>query len=325
MKLANSYTSFRRFRLEVLQLYQQGAYGQALRRIERSIQDFPDYESQILNWQIDLLALSQDIEAALRVFKQAIDKGYWYPVETLDNDEDLAALKGHPEFDRLAAICGERHSQAVLTARAKLERFEPLPGTPAPFPLLIAFHGRNANAGSSASYWQSLADKGWLVALPQSSQIIGQNSYCWDDRELGILEAQGHFEALIESYPVDRERVILGGFSQGAGMAIWMTIRRLLPATGFIAVSPFIAGHGLIADQATESPGRELRGYLLTGDQDQYQELFAEIERLLQASRVKYQRERLADLGHDYPVDFDARLTRALKFILGREPETDSE
>jgi len=322
--MENSYTAFRQFRLEVIRLYQQGAYSQALQRIERSIQEFPDYESQILNWQIDLLALSQDIEAAIHVFQQAIEKGYWYPVETLDNDEDLAALKGHPEFDRLAAICNERHSQAVLTAQAERFLLKPHPGAPSPYPLLMAFHGRNASAQTSASYWQSLADKGWLVALPQSSQIIGQGSFCWDNRERGILEAQGHFEALLDSYPIDRERVILGGFSQGGGLAIWISIRRLLPATGFIAVSPFIAGIGQVRAQTPEYPAGELRGYLLTGDQDQYQELFAEIELLLQANNVKYGRERRADLGHDFPVDFDTSLETALRFILDVEPETHS-
>ncbi len=62
---------------------------------------------------------------------------------------------------------------------------------------------------------------------------------------------------------------------------------------------------------------RRLRGYLLTGDLDEHQEMFAQIEQLLQAQQVSYRRERRPDLDHDFPADFEQSLDKALQFIIG--------
>jgi hypothetical protein len=60
---------------------------------------------------------------------------------------------------------------------------------------------------------------------------------------------------------------------------------------------------------------KRLHGYLLTGDLDQQQDMFAQIERLLHACQVSYQRETRPDLDHDFPSDFDQSLDKAMQFI----------
>ena len=94
-------------------------------------------------------------------------------------------------------------------------------------------------------------------------------------------------------------------------------MNKLLPATGFIAVAPYLRGVEDLIEPPQAIAASRLRGYLLTGDLDQHQEMFAQIEQLLHAQQVSYQREKRPDLDHDYPDDFDQSLDRALQFILG--------
>ncbi len=312
-----SYSQYRLFRSEVHRLYQTGDYSAALDQLNRSAQAYPDQAPLINYIRICLLALSAPVPAALSALQQALDQGYWYLPATLQADPDLASLQGNPEFEHLAAICAERFAQAAKTARPERIVLTPPADTPAPYPVLLAFHGRNAAAASSRPYWESLAERGWLVALLQSSQVSGVGSFTWDDRQRSIGETRQHFDELSSSYPVQWHRLVLAGFSQGAGLAIWLALHKLLPAMGFIAVAPFLHGVEDLIELPEATPANRLRGYLLTGDLDQHQEMFAQIERLLQARQVSYQREKRPDLDHDYPADFDQSLDKALQFIFG--------
>jgi predicted esterase len=312
-----SYSQYRQFRSEVDRLYQSGEYSAALDRLNQSAQAYPDQTPQISYMRICLLALTTPAPAALSALQHALEQGYWYLPAALYGDPDLASLQGDPEFERLVAVCAVRFAQAAETARPQRIVLTPPTGTPAPYPVLLAFHGRGADLASSRPYWECLAERGWLVALLQSSQVVGVGTYVWDDRQRSIAEAQQHFDELIVSYPLNLQRLVLGGFSQGAGLAIWLALNKHLPATGFIAVSPVLRGVEGLVEPPQPTTGSRLRGYLLTGDVDQHQEMFTQIERLLQTAQVSFQHETLPDLDHDFPTDFDRSLDKALQFIFG--------
>ncbi len=316
-----SYNQYRQFRSEVHRLYTSGDYSAALNRLDQSAQAFPDQAPQINYMLICLLALTAPAPVALSAFQHALDQGYWYPPATLHADPDLASLQGRPEFERMVATCAGRFDQAAKTARPERIVLTPPPGTSEPYPVLLAFHGRNAAAASSQPYWESLAERGWLVALLQSSQVVGVGSYAWDDRQQSIEEARGHFDELSGSYPIHLQRLVLAGFSQGAGLAIWLALHKLLPATGFIAVAPYLHGVEDLIEQPQAIPANRLRGYLITGDLDQHQEMFAQIEKLLQARQVSYLREKHPHLDHDFPAGFNQCLENALRFIFGEMKE----
>jgi predicted esterase len=312
-----SYSQYRQFRSEVDSLYQSGQYSSALERLDQSAQSFPDQSPMITYIRICLLALTASPSAALSAFQQALDRGFWYPPAHLHGDPDLASLQGDPEFERLVNVCAGRHAQAAKSAHPERIVLTPAPGTPAPYPLLLIFHGRNADAASSQSFWESLTERGWLVALLQSSQVVGIDSYAWDDRRRSIEEARQHFAEMSSSYPVHWQRLVLGGFSQGAGLAIWLALQQLLPAAGVIAVAPYLHNVENLAAQPPAPSANRLRAYLLTGDLDQHQEKFAQIEQLLNARQISYRREKRPGLDHDFPADFDQDLDQALQFILG--------
>ena len=315
--MENSYISFRRFRSEVIKKYQSKDYAAALNLIDLEAGSFPEEQAQIAFWQVFLLALSEKTGMALATLRQAIDAGYWYSPQSLQEDTDLASLQDNPEFKRLAVICAERfHEASQKTSPEWLLAF-PANDAPKPYPLLVTLHGRSTNAAKTLPFWQSVCARGWTVAALQSSQVIGMNSYCWDDQERAIREVKASLAELLHSYPLDQDRVLLGGFSQGGGLAIWLALQRLILCRGFIAVAPFLPEAETMTGNATQRTVSSLQGFLVTGELDSYQQMFDQIEKRLLALQIACQRERYPELGHEYPPEFDRSLEKALDFIFG--------
>ena len=50
--------------------------------------------------------------------------------------------------------------------------------------------------------------------------------FVWDNREQSEAELLTHYARLVEEYPVDLARVILGGFSMGAETALYLALKR---------------------------------------------------------------------------------------------------
>lgn len=308
-------TTFSQFQADFFQLYNAGKFEDALLLIRLLGGLFPERANFIYNWRICLAALLGQQEQAIRLLNEALDLGLWWSQEILRDDGDLAILQGNPEFERLAAICKEREAEARRSARPEMLLY--LPDLPAqsPYPLMLAFHGRNGNARETIEYWKALSAKGWLVAAPQSSQIQGLNAYCWDDLVLARREIQDLVINLETQHPIDSQRVILGGFSQGGGMAVRLALESTFSARGFIAVSPYLQGIEEVPYPSGNNAQPVMRGYLVTGSLDTNQDMFARFERLLQDRTVSYLRDDHPDVAHDYPLDFEHSLEAALNFI----------
>lgn len=98
-----------------------------------------------------------------------------------------------------------------------------LPASHDLLPLLIVLHGNNSTNELEKSYWASAADAGWLVACIQSSQVMNPNRYMWTNLDIAISEIKTYFAQIMESYLIDTERIVVGGFSRGAfaGWSVW--------------------------------------------------------------------------------------------------------
>src|SRR5512136_317591 len=101
---------------QAYELYQQGEYDQALDLTTREATRFPDQAQQVYYWRICLASKADKPSLATQLLRQAVEAGYWYPEAQLRTDQDLAPLQGRPAFERMAAICRERHAEAQARA-----------------------------------------------------------------------------------------------------------------------------------------------------------------------------------------------------------------
>ena len=184
LRLKEMHRTFADLQAEVFRLYAAREYAKALEVVRLESPRFPDRAGETSYWYIDLTAVLGRTEEAIRALKLAVDTGHWWTPDALHNDPDLKTLQGLPDFERVVAVCRERHAAAEASIRPVLLVLEPRSRDP--HPLLIALHGGGENATEFSVHWQAAVDDGWLVAVPESSQLRSPNAHAWYDRQRAI-------------------------------------------------------------------------------------------------------------------------------------------
>ncbi len=281
---------------------------------------FPEYASLIHSWRFCAAALLDDANLALEILQQGLDAGYFWPKDFLTTDEDLKSLWELPEFKRIVEIADARYQKAKGTTEAvSLALPEPEKGSP-PYPLLLPLHGNNGNAKESVQYWERAADEGWMTVLLQSSQIFfDAESFVWNDLELAGGEIKEQIAGLVNQFPVDGERVVMGGFSKGAELALWFALMEIVPVRGFIAVNP---GGSYIQDielwqpilEKCERLG-EMRGVFLAGEFDPNVAQIRELHAMLVSEGMDCKLVIAPGIDHEFPENFGEVLGEALEFL----------
>jgi len=176
----------------------------------------------------------------------------------------------------------------------------------APMPLVVALHGGHGHGRDFLWTWlREARSRGVLLLSPTSCErtwsIMGG-----PDLDAGALCAM--VASVTARYPVDRERVLLTGMSDGATYALLCGLGEHMPFTHVAAacgvLHPFLLGHGGI-DRAR---GRPI--YLVHGALDWMFPLhtarMAREALLAVGARLVYR--EIEDLSHTYPRDENPRI-----------------
>jgi predicted esterase len=310
-------------------LYFDKEYKQALDIVVRESPRFPDYSIVAAWWQMRMMALTGDVAGALHALEKVLAQEQWYHEDALHNIPDLAALQGIPKFEDFVARCRERRLEAVAKASPSLTVFEPK-NHPRPWPLLIPL-GAWPTDPNFAAHWAPAADEGWLVAIPQSSQVGWYSGlYVWDDIERTNPEIQQHYIELNEKYELDKNRVVTAGFSKHCQAALQVALNGNPPRPrGFIAVEAWLSDMSIWPQfdlgawpqiiEANANP--TLRCYFVAGEENtKYYEAAEKAIELLRAQGIACKLEGTANKRHGFPPEFEASLKRALDFILKPQP-----
>ena len=154
--------------------------------------------------------------------------------------------------------------------------------------------------------------------MPQSSQLIGPGECIWDNREQGSREVREHLAALTRTYAIDQERVILGGFSMGGSLAIWLALHQSIKTRGFLVLGPSLTASEfeILTTLLDTQTSAGLRGYIVVGEEDSWSlETSRKIAALLHAHDVPCKVEILPGLDHSYPPHFVKCVEEGLAFV----------
>ena len=298
---------------EMMHLYTQGHYAGALELVEQNADRFPEQSVYTTFWKMCLLSRCGRVDDVLAVFQQGLDSGLWW-AKIQFRDTDLDAVRDLPEFQSLMAISQKNYEEA--RKRVKRDRTILLPdaSTPSSYPLLIALHGGAGHKDSNLKYWEVARQKGWLVLSPQSTQPIYSGAYTWIDPETALEDLQVYFEQILKEHPIDRQRVVIAGFSQGSGLAIYAALDGKINACGFLAIGTYLSDPSSIRPLAKQPTS--VRGYFVTGEKDKDLPKARTIQNILKENNIPFGEEVHADLGHEFPTDFGTSFDKAIDFIL---------
>lgn len=141
--------------------------------------------------------------------------------------------------------------RALSYVLATPEGFEPAAG----FPLVVLLHGFGANMYDLAGLAPSIDPSGYVYAFPNAPYSLdfggGATGYSWSLGRPGMPEPppaggpsveellDGFFAELLERTGAQRGRVVLGGFSQGGGLALRYGLPRPESFAGLAVLSGF--------------------------------------------------------------------------------------
>jgi dienelactone hydrolase len=298
-------------------LYLAGQFQQAYELLTEGQGQYPEHQRQLYFWRMCMAARQGNLELAEGIFTKALDEGYFYSGNSLRRDEDLKELQGRANFEALVARSMDMLAVVQKKAKPGLILLESVDTNIPQVPLLMALHGNDSNADHFQGYWNHLAEKGWLVALPQSSQVTGNNNFGWNDRAIAKKEIVDTYRGLTRKISIDPAKRIIAGFSMGGYTAIRAALQQYFPIRGFLGVAPFIRDLEEMERLLTECKADDLRGYFLLGEEDENctPTALAFRELLVQAN-VPCGIEVFPGVAHDFPADYRSAIDRALHFIL---------
>jgi predicted esterase len=294
-------------------LVQDGSFAEALDLVTREGYVFPDYAQKVIYyWRMTMACRLNKKDLALGLLEEAVRAGYWYA--GLETDPDFQLLYGDAEFERLAQLGMEHRSRAMANAVPVVKTL--IPDTKPPHPLLLALHGGGANVESHVSHWLAAVEHGWLVALPQSSQVYAPGTFTWNDWEWAQQEVGARYAALCNEHSIDPNRVVVSGFSQGGGLALWLVLSGAIKAQGLLLVGPFLDEVSHIIPLLEKRVPDGLRVYLVAGQRDRYcHGIVKQLANLLPAYGIMCKVDDYPDLEHSFPVDFEIKLPESLSFL----------
>lgn len=271
-------------------------------------------EAQLYNFAYCFAALAGRTDEAMGLLQEAVyQKGFWYDYEYLLGDEDLEELRKNPVFSQIASLCRQRQEQAQEAAQPVLELEEVQQGKP----VLLALHGDQQNARITAPYWQAAKEKGFGLALAQSTELQVSDGYTWDDEEEAARQLAAHWQTLRDQ-GVEVERSILGGFSSGGRAALYAVLSGAVTPKGLILVAPWLPELEEWSAQLSALKEAGTHVYICCGDADE--DCFEGSEQLfelLDEAGVEVDFKLCPDLDHDYPANFDQLLREAIDFAAG--------
>jgi predicted esterase len=306
---------------QAIELYQNQAYAEALDLLTVEGGRYPEQAAMIFFLRSCMATRLEDYELALEIIEDGLCRGHWYSEQLINRTRSWKPLRGMPRFERAVEVCKER--QQKIEAGARLFTREPGGGCPTgrPCPLLVALHGNWGNGPNTLREWGSVVQGGWVLAAIQSSEVWASNAYAWEDQEAALSDIEEQYAKLSTRYPVDEERLIIGGISSGGETALRVALDGTIPARGFIVLAPGGADVAALAPYTEQAQARGLRGYFLLGEEDGSvsHEGVRGLVAMLNTRKVPCKLELLSGVGHEYPPDFAAILARALAFISKQE------
>lgn len=230
----------------------------------------------------------------------------WFLTPLRRDDDDLVARLRAGALADAGLRVGVLHAGNERDARGGFSLYVPETWDGrACLPLVVALHGGHGHGRDFL--WSWLADaraSGVLVLAPTSR-----------DRTWSIMGADADAEplrAMVESvaarYPVDRERVLLTGMSDGATYALLCGLRADMPFTHLAAACGVLHPALLVNGGLARAQGRPV--YLVHGALDwmfpvQYAQMAREA---LAAAGADLVYREIDDLSHTYPRDENPKI-----------------
>ncbi|MCL5430628.1 MAG: hypothetical protein M1504_04120, partial [Candidatus Marsarchaeota archaeon] len=177
--------------------------------------------------------------------------------------------------------------------------------------------GQNWNVNTFSKVYDSndLSSR-YILAFPESSQPLGNSSFCWDDEKKAKKDIMISFNRLRSEHKLWDNPIVMSGFSQGAPFAIEYALDGgEIPAVGFIAIVPAVKDGDFaeLSKLLEKAKRRSVKGIIIVGEHDVFWKEKGKrlydymIENGIQCKLV------MSPKGHQFPDNFDKIVTEFMR------------
>ena len=282
--------SFRALENETFGLYESGKYRDALDLLDAQSGEFTElgHRCKIAFFRACLLARSGSPDAALDVLETGVSEGLWWSPEMLD-DSDLDPCRG------------ERRNRIIEQSRGQVAPPSCLVDDAGPAaPVLLALHGGGVCVTEHDNPWAAARSVGWTICRPISSQRRGAGLATWTNLDDAVEECRTHLDRI--------ERIdAIGSFSLGGSLALRLITE--VVDVPVVMVAPSLR-ESVVANIARGASTAQVD--ITTGQHDPFLESTRTGVAQLQDAGADVRLEIVPGVAHDFPPDFDQRLTGLL-------------
>jgi predicted esterase len=316
---AQTFSSYQDMRKQVGELFQQKDYEKAAGILELHLESFPEHvKANSYNLAL-MYVMLKDFPNSLKALGYGLDHGIWFGKYDFFA-EIWNPLKQAKGYDIFMKNNDGLWQEAQKSVKPKLEIKVPEDfSVEKSYPLFIALHGGNENLETFVPRWTSyLLQKDFIVAYPQSSQLVSMNGFSWsEDEDLTLKEIRMAYEAMTEKYSIDAERIVIGGFSSGGQASLSAVLHDTVPVAGFVVLCPpRPEDFDLPGVEAMQKRG--IRGTILTTEMDPRLKDQEAMSDLMKSAGLQLEFIVTPNTGHWYPDDLAEKIDSGLMHVLSR-------
>ncbi len=311
----DSYTEFYK---KVVSLYRAKKFEETRDLLEKNIDKYPEKFNRFAYNMSIIYSHTKEFEKGVAILNKAHNKGLWFNILIFKSP----LYKGYmelPGFKAVIAKNNELYEKAKINAKSGMEIV--VPGNfdkTKKYPLFIALHGGGENIKNFKPRWTSGKMKNeYIVAYLQSSQLISPDGYGWEDYEITQKEVKIALDKILKNYPVDKNKIIIGGFSSGGGAALYLTFKDIIPVKGFVILCPQVPREVNETD-ILKSAKKGIKGTFLTTERDNRLELQKKFVDMFKKAELGHKFIITPDIGHWYPKNLDKKIDEALEHIFNK-------
>jgi predicted esterase len=250
-------------------------------------------------------------EQAIVELRAGMQKGGWWNLNSISQYPNFVPLRETEAFQQIIRACEERLREEAPHGTRKLL----VKGNKNADIALFLLHWRGANIQDFSQYWE--ADNLHMGFL-HSSQVHAYNMFNWDNKDIAVHDAKEGFREFQSQYTENQLQSIIGGSSQGAGVAMELLLAGGFPeAKGFFVVVPAVKDLSLFEELLRKKQYGDIKGYMLIGEKDSFADGPRKLYKLFQQYKFPCKLVEVKEMGHYFPEKFAKYLQEGMRYIKG--------
>ena len=261
----------------------------------------------------------------IQLFKEGHRRGFFYFIHP--RMPEYKPYLSLPGFETVSSVDLKLREEANRVSRTLFDVQLPAGYDPtARYPVIFIFHGGGKSMQSAWDHWQvPELNRSFIKVYLQSYRHFDYNTYGWGTGDPRLdVEVRTIVDSVFSQYTVDTTVILTAGISAGASAAIDLTVRSVIPATGFIAWCPDVPAT-LLKYPLPDVTGRNIRGYICAGETDHFRPRQEVLTAILDTMGINTKYVIDPGTGHAYPRNENHHVNEALKFLYDRETLVDSD